>query len=31
LPCFIKKNDFDERIDRAEKWIKEKIKEYGSK
>jgi hypothetical protein len=29
LPCFIKKDDFEERIDRAEKWIKDKQLEFG--
>ena len=29
LPCFIKKDDFEERIDRAEKWIENKLKEFG--
>ncbi|RRJ86917.1 fibronectin type III domain-containing protein [Paenimyroides tangerinum] len=29
LPCFIKKDEFQERVDRAEKWIEDKIKEYN--
>ncbi|MCD9576529.1 fibronectin type III domain-containing protein [Flavobacterium soyae] len=29
LPCFIKKDDFEERVDRAVKWLEDKIKEFG--
>lgn len=29
LPCFVRKDDFDKRKDRAEKWIKEQTKKFG--
>lgn len=29
LPCFIKKDEFEERVDRAKKWIENAQKTYG--
>lgn len=29
LPCFVKQDDFDERIDRATDWLDRQINEYG--
>ena len=29
LPCFIRKDDFDERLDRATEWLNEQIKKFG--